>query len=112
MHDTMYLEGKACMQYIWANMVHDAVIHDNSAILCVVPSNMQAQVGRYGIIREKKKDDQHNYPALLTKTQEPAVTTESPSTYSNETYEKLQDNLLDVSDQIWKLFIMPTLSTI
>jgi hypothetical protein len=47
------------------------------------------------LIREKKKDSQYYHQSLPTKTQEPTVTTESPSTYSNETYQKIQDRDID-----------------
>jgi hypothetical protein len=48
------------------------------------------------LIREKKKDSQYYHPSLPTKTPQPTVTNESPSTYSNETYQKIQDTDTDM----------------
>lgn len=72
------------------------MIHDNSAILCTVPSSMWAQMESNELIREKKKDSQYYHPSLPTKTQQPTVTNESPSTYSNEAYQKIQDRDTDM----------------
>jgi len=52
---------KGHVQYIWANVVHASVTHVDNAILHCVPSHTWTQVERQGIIKEKKKNNQHDH---------------------------------------------------